>query len=187
MQLTNLTDAGYLFQVEDVFPSDLVEKINSIDWANAPYTKMDSEKGIPYRRHLNVDLSLAQEVHTHIRNVLVPQIESECNIKFHAPEYTTVKWWVDEPGFKSEIYPNNEDLASALQVYWGTTDLSGSAFYQGDAGDQLIKRFSSTANSGYLMLNSHEPVKLWHKMEQAVPDNQFGISIFLSFGPYTKL
>jgi hypothetical protein len=188
MQITPVT--GRLFQVTDLLPQELVDRLLSKDWLSAPWQKQEMQSHW-LRRAITTDADpVLIEASNHITS-LQPQIAELCNIKFNYPiiKEDTV-WWLDEPKFTVGMHTDGE-LPSAMQVYWSCpTDKLGTAFTEfGNRKCNPYKKFVSAPNTGYIMLNCPNPdgsqPLLWHSMLCPVPPGTFRVSSYTAFGAYT--
>ena len=184
MELERIINTGHLYVASNIFPQWLVDQVNTIDWLSAAYDRVSI--GNSKRRRLIYNHARDDEFDKYVRTVIAPQIERECGITFTDAQQNSFDWWIDEPGFKPRMHTDG-DLASALQIYWlpsNRTDL-GTAFYSTEEIRDLTHYFPNIPNTGYLMLNSHEPrPKLWHDMEQEVPEGVLRLCLYITFGPY---
>jgi hypothetical protein len=124
----------------------------------------------------------------YIEHAIAPQIEHDCHVRFTDPQQGAVTWWLDEPGFRPSMHTDG-DKPSAMQVYWqpNQADL-GTAFYTTNNYNDLTHYFASRPNTGYIMLNTHEPrPALWHDMQRPVPDAVQRVTLYISFGPYVTV
>jgi hypothetical protein len=184
MILTPIIPTGHLYSVADVFPESLADRVSTVDWHSADYDRISI--GDHKRRQLHYNPQRDSEFDSYVWTTLAPQIQRDCGVEFTDLAQHSFTWWLDEPGFKPRMHTDG-DLPAALQVYWQPTDQTdlGTAFYSTDNTTDLTHYFASVPNTGYLMLNSHEPRPLmWHDMQQAVPAGVLRLSLYITFGPY---
>jgi hypothetical protein len=187
MQLTPILPCGHLYAVEDVLPPDLASNILQHDWASDDYTRL--EIGKHRRRKLIYNVDRDEALHQWVRQQLIPLVEQACGVKFTDKNQGSVDWWVDEPGFKPDLHTDG-DKPSAMQIYWLPADRQdlGTAFYSTSNTKDITHYFANCPNSGYLMLNTHNPrPMLWHDMQIAVPEGCLRLCLYISFGPYQVL
>tara|TARA_B110000503_G_scaffold104974_1_gene156662 strand:+ start:876 stop:1439 length:564 start_codon:yes stop_codon:yes gene_type:complete len=187
MELQRIINTGHLYIASNIFPQWLVDQVNTVDWLSAAYDRV--EIGNFKRRSLIYNPARDDEFDKYARDVIAPQIERECGITFTDTQYHSFNLWIDEPGFKPRMHTDG-DLHSALQIYWLPSDRTdlGTAFYSTNQIQDLTHYFPNIPNTGYLMLNSHEPrPKMWHDMEQKVPEGVLRLCLYITFGPYTCL
>jgi hypothetical protein len=144
------------------------------------------------RAFFGSDLPFFFDVEDYARKTLRLQIEQACGVKFVDDKYWSLNWWMDEPGFRPSMHYDGT-LPSAMQIYLlpdNDTTL-GTTFFNTDSYSDVMHRFPSVSNTGYLMLNSHTSggVKklLWHDMEREVPESVQRICCYITLGGYIKL
>ena len=192
MFIQSVNPSNQLYAMSDIFPEDIVSDIISFDWDQASYRKL--EIGDSKRRSFDgSQLPFDHKVHNYVINTVRPQIEKVCGVKFVDNKFWSVNWWLDEPGFKPRMHTDG-DLPSALQVYFlpGDNTSLGTTFFNTSSYDDVIHRFPSIPNTGYLMLNAHHStddnrILLWHDMECAVPDSVKRVCLYVTLGGYVKL
>ena len=187
MKITPVTDR--LFQVTELLPQGLVDRLLAKDWLAAPWQKQEMQLDW-LRRALTTDSDpLLVEANEYIV-LLQPQIEELCNVKFdYRVNRGNTVWWIDEPDFTVGIHTDGE-LRSTMQIYWvSPTDKLGTIFSDFIDPIDPYKKFVPEANTGYLMLNGPNPdgsqPLLWHGMLNPVPAGTFRVSSYTTFGPYT--
>jgi len=183
MQIEPILSTGHLYSVKDVFPPELAEQIQAHNWSTGDYTRLAI--GSNRRRQLITSIDAVDQ---YIHQVVTPAVESACGVVFTDPRQSAITWWLDEPGFRPRMHTDG-DKPSALQVYWQPeqTDL-GTAFYNSSDRLDLLHYFASRSNTGYIMLNTHEPrPPLWHDMQRPVPDAVQRVTLYISFGPYITI
>jgi hypothetical protein len=187
MQITPVTDR--LFQVTDLLPQALVDRILAKDWLAAAWQKQDMQLDW-LRRALTTDADpVLIEANDYISS-LQPQIADLCNIKFDGLiNCGNTVWWLDEPEFTVGMHTDGE-LRSTMQIYWlSPTDKLGTMFSDSKYPQNPYKIFVPEVNTGYLMLNGSNPdgsqPLLWHGMLNPVPAGTFRVSSYTAFGPYT--
>lgn len=187
MKLTSLVEDNYLYGITEFLPREMVREVISISWIDLPYDRLDI--GRQRRRNLHLTTDFFTRAEHYVRDILVPQIESECGVKFTGQ--ACVNWWVDEPGFRPAIHHDGDVEANAL-IYWLPTDRQdlGTSFYHDQECNEIIYQFPNVPNTGYLMFKpkTHIGVDklLWHDMEQAVPEGVTRLVTHIWFGPYQR-
>lgn len=188
MQITPVTDR--LFQVADLLPQELVNRILAKDWLAADHQKQKMQLDW-LRRALTIDADpVLIEANDYIAS-LQPQIAELCNIKFERViNRGNTVWWLDEPDFTVGMHTDGE-LRSTMQIYWvSPSDKLGTIFTEvGDWKTEPYKQFVPEVNTGYIMLNGPNPdgsqPLIWHGMLTPVPAGTFRVSSYTTFGPYT--
>ena len=187
MQITPVTDR--LFQVVDLLPQELVNRILAKDWLAADWQKQDMQLDW-LRRALTTDADPALVEASDYITSLQTQIADLCNIKFDLPiNRGNTVWWLDEPNFTVGMHTDGE-LRSTMQIYWvSPSDKLGTIFTNARDPHDPYKRFVPEVNTGYIMLNGPNPdgsqPLLWHGMLTPVPAGTFRVSSYTTFGPYT--
>jgi hypothetical protein len=191
MLIESVDDQGYLYSVTDIFPADLLFQITSCSWPDMAYQRQQ----IGFNRRRQIDdncLPFHQTVHDLIKEKLKPSIEVTCGVKFVGNEFWSLNWWLDEPGFRPAMHCDG-DKPSAMQIYLlPNNDRSlGTTFFNSSDPNDVMHRFPSVCNSGYLMFNKHSRngvrKLLWHDMECAVPDAIHRVCCYISLGSYERL
>ena len=184
MELRPIINTRHLYVASNIFPQLLVDQVNTVDWGSAAYNRISI--GNFKRRQLIYDHARDIKFNNYSLEVIAPHIERECGITFTDIQQHSFDWWIDESGFKPGMHTDG-DLPSSLQIYWQPSDRTdlGTAFYSTNQIQDLTHYFSNRPNTGYLMLNSHEPrPKLWHDMERKVPEGVLRLCLYITFGPY---
>lgn len=184
MQLTSVLNSGHLYAVDQAFPKEIADLVDTYDWLSADYTRISI--GRNRRRLLTYNVKRDMVFDHWARNKILPEVERVCGITFTDNSQYCFDWWLDEPGFKPAMHTDG-DKPGAMQIYWLPTDRNdlGTAFYSTSDTKDLTYYFANLPNTGYMMLNAHDPrPMLWHDMQKEVPENCVRLSLYLSFGPY---
>jgi hypothetical protein len=191
MLIQSVDSCGSLYSVTEVFPGNILSQITSCAWDTASYQQLEIGKNKRRQIH-GSDLLFDSDVNDYVLGTLRPQIEQECGVKFVDDKYWSLNWWMDEPGFRPIMHCDGT-LPSAMQIYLlpdNDTTL-GTTFFNTDSHSDVMHRFSSVSNTGYLMFNAHtcSGVKklLWHDMEREVPESVQRICCYVTLGDYIKL
>lgn len=173
--------------MDQVFTNPVAESIDAVDWSSQDYLRLAIGHG---RRRLIAYNSLRDApADAYIQTSLIPRLEQECRVRFNNPAEYNYQVWLDEPGFRPLMHTDGRK-PSAIQVYWQPADNPnlGTAFYSTARRDSVLHYFASEPNTGYFMLNNHEPYPdLWHDMLQPVPEATLRLSLYIDFGDYVKL
>ena len=189
MEIASVIDGRYLFSVNNVLPAHLKDLVYQQDWSNFEYERLI----IGYNRRRLIQNPVAvKPINDYLREIIVPEIEKYCQVRYTQLENFSVSWWLDEPGFIPHLHTDG-NLPSAMQLYWlpqDRTDL-GTEFYYDRGRTKSIKLFKNEPNSGYIMFNAHEyngqKQLLWHDMQQTVPEGVTRLSSYVWLGPYELL
>lgn len=190
MIINSVEPNGYLYSAIDCFPADLITHIVNTDWLSLPYERLDI--GFKLRRLIeSQNLPFADLITRPLIQEILELIQAQCNITFSNDHFFNINWWVDEPGFKPQMHSDG-NLPAALQIYFLPVDnlLLGTTFFNSKRTNDILYRFLSKTNTGYIMLNSHlcNGVKkiLWHDMEHSVPENTYRVCCYIPLGNYIK-
>ena len=186
MNITPVTDR--LFQVTDLLPQTLVNKLLAKDWKTANWHKQEGQFDWLRRALITDEDPVLVEVNEYIAT-LQPVISDVCGVKFQYPiNRGNTVWWVDEPGFTVGTHTDGE-LRSTMQIYWVSPTEKLGTFFSEFKDCKPYKKFIPTPNTGYIMLNGPRPdgsqPLLWHGMLDPVPAGTFRVSSYTTFGPYT--
>jgi hypothetical protein len=191
MLIQSVDSCGYLYSVTEVFPSNILSQITSCAWNTVSYRRLEIGKNNRRRIH-DSELLFDSDVNDYVLGTLRPQIEQACVVKFVDDKYWSLSWWMDEPGFRPKMH-HDGTLPSAMQIYLlpNNDTTLGTTFFNTDSHSDVMHRFPSISNTGYLMFNSHTcgGVKklLWHDMEREVPESVQRICCYITLGDYIKL
>jgi hypothetical protein len=169
-------------------PKDVAQAIQAQDWLSFPSSPGYRQE--TWARRCVDNNSVLQEVNSHISQA-VAQINQQLGTNM--PD--GVVWWLDLPGFDVKVHCDNSRVKTALQMYWiAPSSEYGTVFYSDDQPgvdftarppDQLdlVHRFPSCANTGYLMRNepdsvTGQPPRLWHGMHNPVPAGHIRLSSY---------
>jgi len=180
-----------LYFIENLVPDTVSDAIQAQDWLTFPLSLADGQE--TWARRTADNNAVSQNFHNYIRQSVVT-INQQLGTKFIIPERSV--WWVDFPGFEVVIHCDHPIMVkTALQMYWiAPSEEYGTVFYSDDQPTvdfvgcdpdqlELVHRFPSRANTGYLMRNEPDPVtgqrpRLWHGMLNPVPPGQFRLSSY---------
>jgi hypothetical protein len=191
MLIQSVDSCGCLYSVTEVFPSNIVSQITSCSWDTQPYQQLEIGRN-KRRRICDAELPFDSDVNDYALRTLRPQIEQACGVKFIDDEYWSLSWWMDEPGFRPDMHCDGT-LPSAMQIYLlpNNDTTLGTTFFNTKSDSDVMHRFPSVTNTGYMMFNAHtcDGVKklLWHDMERQVPESVQRICCYITLGNYTKL
>jgi hypothetical protein len=191
MLIQSVDSCGYLYSVAEVFPSNILSQIISCSWNTMSYQRLEIGRS-KRKMFCGPDLPFFFDVEDYARKTLRPQIEQACGVRFVDEKYWSLSWWIDEPGFRPGMHCDGT-LPSAMQIYLlpNNDTTIGTTFFNTNSDSDVVHRFPSVTNTGYLMFNSHTcgGVKklLWHDMEREVPESVQRICCYITLGEYTKL
>jgi hypothetical protein len=179
---------GYLYAIDQVFPKELFDSIQSIDWQTRPANRLEIGQGL--RRQIVYDPAQDHVVNDYCFNQLQQAIEQQCPIRFTHKEQQSLQYWLDEPGFRPDMHTDG-DLSSAVQIYLqaGTRLDLGTAFYHTEDYRDQLHLFASEPNTGYIMFNQPEPGRpmLWHDMTQPIPEGIDRLCLYITMGAYLRV
>lgn len=179
MIITSVDSENNLFRVEQVFDSELVEKILSTDWLNLPWARQEGQENWLRRRIDDTAIHWIDLWHQHM-NALWPDIEQQLGIPIHS--YGGTAFWLDEPGFTCSMHTDGE-LPGSMHLTWlGSEPTHGTAFYWHKDPDTLRYQVPMQPNAGYIMINQPDSLGyrrlLWHAMLTPVPQNTFRLTTY---------
>lgn len=190
MNIVPIESDGYLYAVSDVFSQYFVDKILATPWLDLPYNRLEIGRN-KRREILAKNIPYWAELNQFIQQQLRPCIEEQCKVKFVDDKFFSINWWVDEPGFKPAMHTDG-NLPSAMQIYILTNndESLGTTFFNTQSTDDVMHRFPSVFNTGYMMFNSHtvdgKRKLLWHDMECPVPPSVFRVCCYITLGGYQR-
>jgi hypothetical protein len=172
MIVTPVDEHHNLFQVRNLVPDSLLAQINSTNWLDLSYNKIDKQEYM-VRKNINGEtLPWHEEWRKAVDSLFDVMWESN-NVVLQRGQNTS--WWIDEPGFDCPIHSDDTRVKVALQMYWiGAEDL-GTRFYTDDTGTELRKKFDFVPNTGYLMINNAEQ---YHDMRMPIPPGTFRLTSY---------
>jgi len=159
-----------LWQIDSVYPLELLEECQQQDIASIPWSPLGDEKytqaHLPRRVLTPIDgvfLKFNQHVHT-----LFQQIKDTVNLPL---EHFYSDIWADYPGYYLPMHLDNDSIQVSMQVYLNDCD----TYLGTEFNDYQIPY---KANSGYLMINTPN---MLHGMLNKVPENFIRLSSYTRF------
>jgi hypothetical protein len=186
MQVTAIDSSNRIFQVNNLFPQDLVDSVLNLDWPNISWHR-PAQQETWNRRNINTNQTTALEKVSEFIWQQIETIEDKCNVKF-VGRYPTTTWWYDEPGFDVNIHTDGH-LPATMQIFWIAPGKQfATQFYKSKNPGDFITNLEFVPNTGYIMLNmpnadGSQPLQ-WHGMLEKVPENAFRVSSYTTFGAY---
>jgi hypothetical protein len=183
MKITAVDSTRRIFQIDNILPANLVDKINSIDWENVEWTRQPYQETWP-RRLLTPAHPVVTEVNTFI-NTTITEIGDACGVVLN---YASTSWWLDEPGFTVNIHTDGH-LPASMQLFWITpSEYHATVFYNSKNSADIRFAPKSIPNTGYIMLNlpntdGSQPLH-WHGMLNSVPAGTVRLCSYTTFGAY---
>ena len=179
MQIKPVDQDNNLFEIFNLIPQALVDKVLQTPWANLKYSLEDGNRELRKRIH-NDQLPWINEWHNSIRKQLGSIVQQTgCD---HLT-YSDTGFWIDEATYTCPIHTDGE-LPGAIQMYWlgANTDIGTTWYQYRDHLDSIRHCCEFITNTGYIMINNPESNgyrKLqWHGMLTPVPDNSFRVSSY---------
>lgn len=183
MQITPVDQDNNLFEIVDLVPQSLVNKITQTPWLTLAYHMEPSNRNLRRRVH-NDQLMWIDEWHKCIDQVWDSIVEhTGCDhLEYFNLDGSATGFWVDLPTYTCPIHTDGE-LPGAIQMYWiGASQDLGTAWYCYKQPDKVRHQFKFNTNTGYLMINQPESNgyrKLqWHGMLTPVPENSFRVTSY---------
>jgi len=178
MIITPVDDKNNLYLIEDVFPDDLLNKINQEDFMSYEWQFQEGQFDWPRRQLIVKPWNILVEVDNHL-NKFRQYIADSLNV--HFPEYDCWSaFWLDLPTFTCPTHLDG-DLPIAMQVYLLEKAGSehGTVFYNSD--DSIRYTFPYKVNTGYIMLNGPGQ---FHGVPTTLNDGELRMSSYTYFGSY---
>jgi hypothetical protein len=172
MNITPVDHNTNLFYIENLYPQELLDKLNESYILSLPWKKEDMQSDWLRRRLLSNET--LEEADQYVKQ-RVNEIEQAINFKILSCD---TGFWLDETGFTVNRHLDNSGVAASMQVYmWNNPALPGTTFYQ---GDNIRKEFKYKQNTGYVMING---ANQWHGMTAKVPRNNCRLCSYTWFYP----
>jgi hypothetical protein len=179
MQITPVDQDHNLFEISNLIPQPLVDKVLQTPWIDLTYSLEDGNRELRRRIH-NDQLPWINEWHDCIRKQWDNIVQQTgCD---HLT-YSDTGFWIDEATYTCPIHTDGE-LPGAIQLYWvGESKDTGTTWYRYRGHPDKIRHSCKfITNTGYMMINKPEPNgyrKLqWHGMLTPVPDNSIRVSSY---------
>lgn len=180
MQITAVDSDNNLFRVEQVFSSDLVDKILATEWSQLPWQRQEGQENWKRRRITNSAIPWIKQWDQEM-NQQWPCIEEVLGTKILP--YCGTAFWIDEPGFKCDMHTDGE-LSGSMHLTWAGP---GTSFYWYNSVESLRYQVPSQPNSGYIMINQSDATGyrplLWHAMLDTVPANSLRLTSYTWITP----
>ena len=179
MQITAVDSEHNLFQVQDVFSSELVEQVLATPWLELAWTRQEG----PFRLRRYIKDSAISWLPQWVQELdqYWTTIQQKLDIKL-AP-YSGTAFWLDEPGFTCSIHTDGE-MSGSLHIPWIGT---GTSFYWYKDPATLRYQVPALPNSGYIMINQADSTGfrklIWHGMLKPVPQNTFRLTSYTWLTP----
>lgn len=175
MQIYPIDSKKNLFYVENAFPENFIESINSVDLNSYQYTKIHLQEDKP-RKRLNLkDNDIFSAMNFYIKDNI--GIISEI-IKKEIQSADTAVWY-DSPGYNIGIHEDNSAVKIAMQIYLNKTyENLGTTFFNHNNFGHKRYIFDFIPNTGYIMINDKDQ---WHGMTEVVPKDTYRLSTYSYF------
>ena len=183
MQITPVDQDNNLFEIINLVPQSLVEKITQTPWLSLLYHMEPSNRDLR-RRVNNNQLSWIDEWHECIDQAWPDIVKATGydHLEYLNLDGSATGFWIDMPSYTCPMHTDGE-LPGAIQMYWisPSQDL-GTTWYHYKDSNTIRHSFEFKPNTGYIMINQLNPNgyrKLqWHGMLTPVPDNSFRVSSY---------
>jgi hypothetical protein len=183
MQITPVDQDNNLFEIINLVPQSLVEKITQTPWLSLLYHMEPSNRDLR-RRVANNQLSWIAEWHECIDQAWsnIVQATGCDHLEYFNLDGSATGFWIDMPSYTCPMHTDGE-LPGAIQMYWiaPNQDL-GTTWYHYKDTTSIRHNFEFKPNTGYIMINQQNPNgyrKLqWHGMLTPVPKDSFRVSSY---------
>lgn len=169
-----------LFEVIELMPSHIVQKVLDMPWLELKWIKQEGQELWPRRRILDSELSWLAEWDQHLescRNEIATKIGTPIN---QSPN-TATTFWLDEPGFTCPIHTDGE-MEGSLHISWIGKENLGTTFYNFKDPNTVRRQFNFCTNNGYILLKNADNTGYrnlqWHGMLNPVPENTYRLTSY---------
>lgn len=175
MNITQVDNTPNLFQVDSIYPQELLAEFAAMDHLQTDWRTEDWQAEYPRRRLIcspdSIYAQLENCVRAHLRCI-------SKSIGLHMAACDT-GFWLDLPGFSMAPHLDNLGVSSSMQIYLKVDDSAlGTVFYNPDGSIRYESPY--TANTGYIMINGPQQM---HGMNNPVPADSCRISSYTWFYP----
>ena len=146
MQIIPVDSEHNLFQVQDVFSSELVDQVLATPWPELAWSRQEGQENWSRRRIKDSAISWLPQWDQELGQSWT-KIQQQLDIKL-AP-YCGTAFWLDEPGFTCSMHTDGE-LPGSLHMPWIGT---GTSFYWHKDPETLRYQVPTQPNAGYIMIN----------------------------------
>ena len=175
MNITAVDNTANLFQVDSIYPQELLAEFTVTDHLQTDWRKEDWQAEYPRRRLIYAPDSIYAQLENCVRAHL-PFISKNIGLDLAACD---TRFWLDLPGFSMESHLDNLGVSSSMQIYLNANDSAlGTVFYNLDGSNRYQSLY--TENTGYIMINGPQQM---HGMNNPVPINSYRISSYTWFCP----
>ena len=180
MQIIPVDSEHNLFQVQDVFSSELVDQVLATPWPELAWSRQEGQENWSRRRIKDSAISWLPQWDQELGQSWT-KIQQQLDIKL-AP-YCGTAFWLDEPGFTCSMHTDGE-LPGSLHMPWIGT---GTSFYWHKDPETLRYQVPPQPNAGYIMINQADSTGfrklIWHGMLTPVPENTFRVTSYTWLTP----
>lgn len=175
MDCKSIDNKNNLWSVNDVYSSNLIKELESVDFKNLPFEKMLLQERYSRDKFLPTCNEVLRNLDNEIEQY-IPRIEELTGRNII--KYDTI-FFYDNPGFHIGIHEDNSAIEISMQIYLNNNiETMGTTFYHSHNKDDIRHKFPFTKNTGYLMVN--EPGQ-WHGQSTIVPKNTLRLSSYTYF------
>lgn len=170
MIITPVDEQRNLFKIENVYPTELLDKFLNTDHLLTPYTKEEMQAQWPRRRLMNETEEIYMEMDSFVKQQL-SDIANSIGVELMACD---TGFWLDEAGFCMNKHLDNDGVQVSMQVYLNDNIPElGTVFYNADGS--IRHKLVYLVNTGYIMINGPEQQ---HSMLTKVPVDSYRISSY---------
>lgn len=163
-----------LFSVTNIYPKNLLHKIQSIEIKSLDLQQEEMQSDWPGRFRVKTEShSVFSEIDLYIKS----RLEDIANITDTNLMACDTGFWLDTEGFTTNMHLDNDRVFMAMQVYLTDHFIQmGTEFYNSDNSIRYKSDYSR--NSGYLMVNNENQL---HSMLTPVPKGHYRLSSYTWF------
>jgi len=178
MIITPVDEQNNLFLVEDVYPQDLIDKIQQENFWEYEWQLQEGQPDWARRKLVIKPWGILAQVDTYL-NTLHSHIAKTIGVKFKY-EGVDSAFWLDYPPYTCKTHLDG-DLPIAMQIYLldKAGPEHGTVFYNKD--ETVRYAFPYKVNTGYLMLNGPNQ---YHGAPSTLQPGELRLSSYTYFGPF---
>lgn len=178
MIITPVDEQNNLFLVEDVYPQNLLDKIQQEDFWEYEWQLQEGQLDWERRKLVIKPWGILAQIDPYL-NTLQPYIANAIGVKFKYQGVDSA-FWLDYPPYTCRTHLDG-NLPIAMQIY--LLDKAGSehgtVFYNED--ETVRYEFPYKVNTGYLMFNGPNQ---YHGVPSTLQPGELRLSSYTYFGPF---
>ena len=175
MNIAPIDDGHDLFAISNVFPHELLTKLQTKDLSKYNWEKENMQQELLRYRLLYDTNDILYELEQCVNQKnIIKQLSDTFSETFHG---VSCNFWLDKPGYTITNHPDNPAVKHVIQIFlWPNHKNLGTIFYNKDSS--IRKQFNYQVNTGYIMKNVYQI----HGMTQPVPQDSIRFSLYGHIG-----